>query len=79
MTWLRELIQDDTGHLSSARAIALAAGWTMCFSTALLSIGAFWHPEMLPTLMALGPSLAGMATIGYAANRWAKKETSDDQ
>ena len=80
MTWLNQLCQDDTGNLSSARAIALASGSTLCFSTVLMSVGSFWHPEMLPVVMALGTSLAGMATIGYAANRWAKKgDTNEPQ
>ena len=79
MTWRKELCQDDTGHLSSARVIALASGSTLCFSTVLMSVGSFWHPEMLPVVMALGPSLAGMATIGYAANRWAKKDTTNER
>ncbi len=69
--WLRELVSENkTGRLSSARAISLAAGWTLSFSTVLLTIGAFWHPEMLSTLMAFGPSLAGLAATNYGMQLW---------
>jgi orotate phosphoribosyltransferase len=36
-------------------------------------------PEMLPTLTAFGPSLAGLAGANYAMNRWATKEKTNDQ
>ena len=78
MRWLAQLASDKSGHLSSSRAIALAAGLTLCFSTALLTVGSFWHPEMLPTLMAVGPSLAGLAAMNYGVQRWATKEKTTD-
>ena len=78
MTWLRELSSDKSGHLSSSRAIALGAGLTLCCSTILLTVGSFWRPEMLPTLTAFGPSLAGLAGANYAMNRWATKEKASE-
>ncbi len=75
MKWLRELSQDDTNRLSSARAISLLAGSTLSFSTVLLTIGAFWHPEMLATLTAFGPSLAGLAAMNYGMQKWASKDS----
>ena len=76
---LRELCQDDTNRLSSARAISLVAGSTLSFSTVLLTIGSFFHSEMLATLAAFGPSLAGLAGMNYVANRWATKDGKNDQ
>ena len=78
MKWLTQLASDKSGHLSSSRAIALGAGLTLCFSTALLTGGSFWRPEMLPTLMAFGPSLAGLAGLNYGMQRWATKEKASD-
>jgi hypothetical protein len=78
LTWLAQLASDKSGHLSSSRAIALGAGLTLCFSTALLTVGSFWNPEMLPTLTAFGPSLAGLAGANYAMNRWATKEKTSE-
>jgi hypothetical protein len=78
VTWLTQLASDKSGHLSSSRAIALGAGLTLCFSTALLTVGSFWHPEMLPTLMAFGPSLAGLAAMNYGVQRWATKEKASE-
>lgn len=69
--WLREAVSDNKNRLSSARIVALCGGLTLSFSTLLLTIGSFWHSEMLSTLTAFGPSLAGMAGVNYAANRWA--------
>ncbi len=78
MTWLKQLSSDDMNRLSSTRVIALMAGSTLCFSTAVLTVGSFWHPEMLPVLSAIGPSLAGMATASYMMNRWATKEVKNE-
>lgn len=78
MTWLRELSSDKNGHLSSSRAIALMAGSALSISTSLLTVGSFFHPEMLPTLTAFGPSLAGLAGLNYGMNRWATKETKSE-
>ena len=75
---LRELCQDDSSRLSSSRAIALMAGTTLSFSTVLLTVGSFWRPEMLATLTAFGPSLAGLAGMNYVANRWATKEAKSE-
>ena len=63
-------------RLSSARVISLMAGSTMSASTLLLTIGSFWHTEMLVTLAAFGPSLAGLAAANYGFNRWATKNES---
>ena len=78
MTWLRELSCDDSNRLSSARAIALPAGWSISFSIVLLSIGSFWHSEMLGTVAVLAPSAAGLAGLGYAMNRWATKDGKNE-
>lgn len=78
MTWLSELCQDDTNRLSSARAISLMAGLTLSCSTVLLTIGSFWHSEMLATLAAFGPSLAGLAAMNYVSNRWATKDGKNE-
>ena len=74
MKWLKQLIQDDANRLSSARAIALPAGWSLCLSLVLLTIGSFWKSEMLATVAVLAPSVAGLAGIAYGANRWATKD-----
>jgi len=78
MSWLRELLEGQNNLLSSARAIALMAGSTLSFSTVLLTIGSFWHSEMLATLTAFGPSLAGLAGMNYVMNRWATKDQKVD-
>lgn len=70
---LRELCQDDLNRLSSARAISLMAGSSLSIATLALTFGSFLHPEMLSTLTAFGPSLAGLAGVNYATNRWATK------
>lgn len=74
MTWLKQLCQDDSSRLSSARAISLMAGSSLSIATLALTYGSFSHPEMLATLTAFGPSLAGLAAINYGANRWATKD-----
>ena len=67
MRWFVEAVQSPaSGWASSSRIISLVAGLTLSFSTALLTIGSFWHVEMLPTLMAFAPSLAGLAA-GWSA------------
>ena len=72
--WLRELCQDNaTNRLSSARAVSLMAGSTLSFSTVLMTIGAFWKPEMLSVLTAFGPSLAALAGANYVANQMTMK------
>ncbi len=71
--WLRELCQDDTSRLSSARAISLMAGSSLSISTLALTVGSFLHPEMLSTLTAFGPSLAGLAAANYGMNQWTKR------
>lgn len=80
MKWLYEAIRSSrTSLASSTRVIALASAATLCISTLVLTAGSFWHPEMLPVVMALGPSLAGMATVGYGMNRWATKGATNEQ
>jgi hypothetical protein len=54
------------------------AGSALSISTSLLTVGSFFHPEMLPTLTAFGPSLAGLAGLNYGMNRWATKETKSE-
>ena len=78
MKWINDSCRDDSNRLSSARIIALLAGLTLSFSTVLLTIGSFWHSEMLATLAAFGPSLAGLAAMNYVANRWATKDQKVD-
>jgi hypothetical protein len=79
MTWLREMLSDDkNGRLSSSRAIAFMAGSALSISTLALTYGSFDHPEMLPTLMAFGPSLAGLAAMNYGVQRWATKEKKSE-
>ena len=78
MKWINESCRDDSNRLSSARIIALLAGLTLSFSTVLLTIGSFWHSEMLATLTAFGPSLAGLAGMNYVMNRWATKDQKVD-
>jgi hypothetical protein len=75
--WLVQLVSDKSGHLSSTRASALLASASLCFSLVALSIGSFWHQEMLATVAVLAPSVATLATVGYAMNRWATKEKTD--
>jgi len=77
MIWLKQLVSDKSGHLSSTRASALLAASSLCFSIVLLTIGSFWHREMLDTVAVLAPSVATLATVSYAMNRWATKEKTD--
>lgn len=79
MTWFREAASSPvTNRLSSSRLIALVAGLTLSFSTALLSIGSFWRPEMISAVVALGPTLGLLAGANYVTNRLSGKK-SDDQ
>lgn len=72
--WFREAASNaNTGLMSSSRLIAIISGFTLSLCTVLLTIGSFWHAEMLPVLMAIAPSLAGMSGLGYAVNKWAGK------
>lgn len=75
---LRELCQDDSNRLSSARAIALMAGSVLSLSTVLLTIGLFWHPEMAGPLTAFGPFLAALAGTNYTVNRLMTKDGKND-
>lgn len=77
MKWptIRELCSDDMNRLSSSRAIALAAGWSLSFSLILLSIGSFWKPEMLGTVGIIAPSAAGLGGLNYAMNKIAEKKS----
>ena len=80
MRWFVEAVQSPaSGWASSSRIISLVAGLTLSFSTALLTIGSFWHVEMLPTLMAFAPSLAGLAGANYVTNRLTQAKKSDEQ
>lgn len=70
MTWFREAASSPiTNQLSSSRIIAMTAGLSLSFSTVFLSIASFFKPELVSAVMALGPSLAGMAGAGYVSNR----------
>lgn len=74
MKWLIESTLDNrTGRLSSTRITALAAGLTLSFCTAFLSVASYFKPELLVAVMALGPSLAGLAAMNYGVQRWANK------
>lgn len=78
-SWFREAATSPaTGRLSSSRLIALVAGLTLSFSTALLSVGSFWHPDMISAVMALGPTLGALAGVNYAANRMTGGSVKND-
>ena len=76
--WREAACDNDTNRVSSARVISLVAGLTLSFSTALLTIGSFWHHEMLPTLMAFGPALAGLAAMNYGIQKWANGKKGNE-
>lgn len=79
MTWFREAASNPAGHLSSSRVIALVAGLSLSFSTVFLSIASFFKPELVSAVMALGPSLAGMAGAGYVTTKMnLKKEPANE-
>ena len=76
--WFREAASNSSsGKMSSSRLIAIVSGFTLSICTILLTVGSFWRVEMLPVLMAIAPSLAGMSGLGYAVNKWAGKGEND--
>lgn len=60
---------DVTNRVSSSRIISLVAGLTLSIATLLLTVGSFWHVEMLSTLTAFGPSLAALAGANYVTQK----------
>ena len=80
ITFLKEAAcEGRSGRASSARVISLMAGSALSFSTVLLSVGSFWRPEMLSTLTAFGPSLAGLAAGNYMIQKWAGTRAKTDE
>ena len=77
MTWLRELLSDGTGHLSSSRAIAFMAGSTLSLCTLVLTPLAYLKPELVTPLTAFGTALAGLAGANYVTNRMTSGRTND--
>lgn len=75
MLWhdtIHQAIKDNRSGLgSSTRIVSMMAGLTLCFCTALLTVGAFWRIEFVQVLPAFGTSLAGLATVNYAVQKWA--------
>ena len=70
MKWLNEAIRDSKdGLVSSSRVISMMAGSTLSLSTLLLTVGAFWKPELVAPLTAFGPVLATLAGANYVTNR----------
>jgi hypothetical protein len=73
-----------TGRASSTRFIAIVAGASLAFDATLISITlclavvlkteAAVVASLAGVLMALGPSLAGLAGLAYGAQRWATKD-----
>ena len=70
---------DRTGNASSSRVISLVAGLTLSLTTVVLTLGSFWHPEMLNTLTAFGPSLAALAGANYVTNRLTTGKAKTDE
>ena len=69
---MREMLSDSkTKALSSVRTVMFFSGMSLCFSTIVLTLIAYWRPEAINALVMLAPSLAGMSGIGYAAQKWA--------
>ena len=60
---------NDSSRASSSRIISLVAGLTLSIATLVLTFGSFWHPAMLGTLTAFGPSLAALAGVNYATQK----------
>jgi hypothetical protein len=54
------------------------AGSTLSVSTLALTYGSFSHPEMLSTLTAFGPSLAGLAAGNYMMQKWTDGKAKND-
>lgn len=72
LCWLREMLSDNrTGVLSSVRTVMFFSGMSLCFSTIVLTLIAYWRPEAINALIALAPSLAGMSGVAYGAQKWA--------
>ena len=69
---------NDSGRVSSARVISLMAGSTLSVATLMLTFRSFWHPEMLNTLIAFGPSLAGLAASNYGIQKWTDGKAKTD-
>jgi len=78
MTWLSEAASNPKGQISSSRVINLAAGFSLSLSNALLTIGSFWHIEMLATLSVLAPTLGALAGGSYMMNRWTAKDGKNE-
>ena len=79
MTWLREILSDNrTGRLSSSRAVASLAGVSLSFSTVFLSVASFFKPELVSSVIALGPSLAGLAAVNYHAAQASRKSLTQE-
>jgi hypothetical protein len=54
------------------------AGSTLCASTLALTLGSFWHHEMIAPLTVFGPSLAGLAAGNYMMQKWTDGKAKND-
>lgn len=67
-----ETVSDNkTGRRSSTRVVQYWSGITLCWAMGFLTAFAPWHPELVPVLSILAPSLAGLAASSYAMNKYA--------
>lgn len=70
MKWLREAANSPvTGQTSSSRVIALAAGFTLSFTTVVLTLLVYWRTELITPLTACVTVLGAMSGAGYVTNR----------
>lgn len=79
MSWLYDTVCDSkTGKPSVKHVTILMASSTLSLSTLTLTVMVFWRPEVVAVLMAFGPTLGGMAGVGYVMGKPAerKQETS---
>lgn len=78
MHWMRELISDNrTKALSSVRVVMFFSGMSLCFSTIVLTLIAYWRPEAINAIVMLAPSLAAMSGAGYVSQKWAGTKGTD--